>query len=294
MKVCFIGLGRMGDGMAKRLMATGHEVSVYDQIKELVIAMKQAGARGANSVAEAVKDSDVIISMLPSDEALDSLVFAPDGLVKSMTKGMVHMPMGTHGVKQIKKIFKAHTAAHQELVVTTVLGRPDLAATGQLTIIPGGNPDIVKRLKPVFRSLGKQILDAGDDPVAATVIKIAHNFVLGSAIEIIGEGVSLVRKHGGDEKLFLDALVKGLFGCPAFNVYGKIIVDQDYGNVGASALIGLKDANLALEAAEEASMPLPSANIFRDRLLGAIARGEQNQDWAVMAREQARASGLKD
>ena len=293
MKVCFIGLGRMGNGMAKRLMAKGHELSVYDQIPELVIAMKQAGARGANSVAEAVRDSDVIITMLPSDEALDDLVFADGGLLRSMSKGMVHMPMGTHGVRQIQKVLKAHAGAGQDVVVTTVLGRPDLAASGQLTIIPGGRAEIVRKLKPVFNDLGKQVLKAGEDPLTATVIKIAHNFVLGSAIEVIGEGMSLVRKHGGDQKLFLDALVKGLFGCTAYEVYGKIIAEEDYGNVGASAVIGLKDANLALEAAEAAAMPLPSANIFRDRLLGAIAHGESNLDWAVMAREQARACGLE-
>ena len=293
MNICFIGLGRMGNGMARRLMKDGHKLSVYDQIPDLVIAMKQAGAKGAGSVVEAIKGSDVIISMLPSDEALDNLVFGKGGLLETMPEGMVHMPMGTHGVKQIQKIHNAHKSAGQILVVTTVLGRPDLAASGELTVIPGGPKDTVKKLQPVFKSLGRLILDAGSDPVASTVIKVAHNFVLGCAIEVIGEGVSLVRKHGGNQKLFLDALIKGLFNCTAYDVYGKIIVNEAYDNVGASATIGLKDADLALEAAEVANMPLPSANIFRDRLLGAIAHGESNLDWAVMAKEQARASGLE-
>jgi 3-hydroxyisobutyrate dehydrogenase-like beta-hydroxyacid dehydrogenase len=116
---------------------------------------------------------------------------------------------------------------------------------------------------------------------------------LGCAIEAIGEGVALVRKLGGDRKLLLDALVKGLFKCTAYEVYGKIIVEEAYDKVGASALIGLKDANLALEAAELAQMPLPSANVLRDRLLGAIAHGESTLDWAVVAKDQARASGLE-
>jgi hypothetical protein len=231
--------------------------------------------------------------MLPSDAALDSLVFAAGGLLQSMTKGMVHMPMGTHGVKQIAKINQAHAGAGQILVATTVLGRPDLAAGGQLTLIPGGPAAAVRNLQPVFEALGRQVLHAGDDPVASTVVKVAHNFVLGCAIEVIGEGVALVRKLGGDQRLFLDALVKGLFSCTAYEVYGKIITEQAYDSVGASALIGLKDANLALEAAEMAHMPLPSANVLRDRLLGAIAHGEGALDWAVVARDQARASGLE-
>jgi 3-hydroxyisobutyrate dehydrogenase-like beta-hydroxyacid dehydrogenase len=293
MKVSFIGLGRMGHSMAKRLLDQGHTLTVYDQIPALVQALADAGARGAHSVAEAIAGSDVIISMLPSDEALDTLVYIKGGLLKSMAKGMVHMPMGTHGVKQIKKIAQAHEEAGQILVATTVLGRPELAASGQLTLIPAGPKRTVKRLAPVFKALGRQVLDAGEDPIASTVVKVAHNFVLGCAIEAIGEGVALVRKLGGDRKLFLDALVKGLFKCTAYEVYGKIIVEEAYDKVGASALIGLKDANLALEAAELAQMPLPSANVLRDRLLGAIAHGESTLDWAVVAKDQARASGLE-
>ena len=226
MKICFIGLGRMGKGMAMRLLDQGHELSVYDQVPALINPLADAGARGADSVAAAIAGNEVIISMLPSDAALDGLVFDDGGLLATMSKGMVHMPMGTHGVKQIAKINQAHTGAGQILVVTTVLGRPDLAASGQLTLIPGGPAKTVNKLKPVFAALGRQVLDAGADPIASTVIKVAHNFVLGCAIEVIGEGVSLVRKLGGDQKLFLDALVKGLFSCTAYEVYGKIILNE--------------------------------------------------------------------
>ena len=233
MKICFIGLGRMGNGMAKRLIEQGHELSVYDQVPELVDNLRAAGASGADSIAAAIEGSDVTISMLPSDAALDGLVFGDGGLLACMKAGMVHMPMGTHGVRQIQKLLDAHSKAGQVLVATTVLGRPDLAASGQLTIIPGGPGATVQHLRPVFEALGRLVLNAGEDPVASTVVKVAHNFVLGCAIEVIGEGVSLVRKLGGDQKLFLDALTRGLFGCTAYEVYGNIIVDEAYDKVGA-------------------------------------------------------------
>ena len=88
-------------------------------------------------------------------------------------------------------------------------------------------------------------------------------------------------------------LTEGLFGAPAFEVYGRIIVDESYDQVGASVQIGLKDANLALAAGEAVDVPLPCANVWRDRLLGARAHGDGDLDWAVMAREQARASGIE-
>ena len=109
----------------------------------------------------------------------------------------------------------------------------------------------------------------------------------------MGEAMSLVRKLGVEPAMFHNVLTSGLFGAPAYEVYGKMIVDEAYDSMGATAVIGLKDINLALEAAESAQMPLPSASVMRDRLLGAIAHGDSALDWAVVAKEQARASGIE-
>jgi 3-hydroxyisobutyrate dehydrogenase-like beta-hydroxyacid dehydrogenase len=88
-------------------------------------------------------------------------------------------------------------------------------------------------------------------------------------------------------------MTEGLFAAPAYKLYGKIMVDQSFEKVGFSTLLGLKDSNLIMEAANIARVPLPSLNVFRDRLLGAVAHGDGDKDWAVMAKEQARASGLE-
>jgi 3-hydroxyisobutyrate dehydrogenase-like beta-hydroxyacid dehydrogenase len=92
--------------------------------------------------------------------------------------------------------------------------------------------------------------------------------------------------------VFYDVMTDGLFNCSAYKVYGKIMVDESYSKVGQMAALGLKDANLALEAGNLAAVPLPSGNVWRDRLVGAVAHGDGDKDWAVMALEQARASGL--
>ncbi len=98
MKVGFIGLGRMGQGMAGRLLGAGHDLVIYDQIPALLTALGEAGATVATSVAEVTADREVVIDMLPHDAALESLVFSSDGLLDSLPKGAIHMPMGTHGV----------------------------------------------------------------------------------------------------------------------------------------------------------------------------------------------------
>ncbi|MFP6827822.1 MAG: NAD(P)-dependent oxidoreductase, partial [Gammaproteobacteria bacterium] len=183
MKVGFIGLGRMGQGMAGRLLGAGHDLVIYDRIPTLLTALGEAGATVATSIAEVTAGREVVIDMLPHDAALESLAFSSDGLLESLPKGAIHMPMGTHGVEIIRRLEQAHTAAGQILVAGHVLGRPDLAATGQLSIVPGGPPESLARLQPLFDVLGKRTLVAGAEPQAATAVKIAHNFVLGCAIE---------------------------------------------------------------------------------------------------------------
>jgi 3-hydroxyisobutyrate dehydrogenase-like beta-hydroxyacid dehydrogenase len=293
MKVGFIGLGRMGQGMAGRLLGAGHDLVIYDRIPTLLTALGEAGATVATSVPEVTADREVVIDMLPHDAALESLAFSSNGLLESLPKGAIHMPMGTHGVEIICRLEQAHTEAGQILVAGHVLGRPDLAAAGQLSIVPGGPPESLARLQPLFDVLGKRTFVAGAEPQAATAVKIAHNFVLGCAIEVIGEGMSLARKYRVEPSLFHQVLTEGLFGCPAYKIYGQIIVDEAYDKVGASVQIGIKDANLALAAGEAVGVPLPSCNVMRDRLLGAVSHGDGECDWAVMAREQARASGLE-
>ena len=128
--------------------------------------------------------------------------------------------------------------------------------------------------------------------LVAPAIKLANNLVLLCAIQAMGEAFSLVRKYDVQPQVLYDVMTDALFAAPAYKVYGKIIVDQSYDRVGQMALLGLKDANLALAAGEAVGVPLPSGNVWRDRLVGAVAHGDGDKDWAVMALEQARASGL--
>src|SRR6185437_15607433 len=210
----------------------------------------------------------------------------PQGLVGSLAAGAIHVVSGTHGVQVIDQIAAAHRAAHQVLVTCHVLGRPDLAASGKLGLVPAGPPDALRALQPLFAVLGERIFEAGEDPLAATALKVANNYVLGCAIEAIGEGMAMVRKYGVDPQVFYRVLVEGLFDCTAYRAYADIIAKMDWGRIGATAVIGLKDAVLSRQAADKVHMTLPSLAAWQTHLAHAIARGEANLDWSVMAREQ--------
>jgi 3-hydroxyisobutyrate dehydrogenase-like beta-hydroxyacid dehydrogenase len=292
MKVGFIGIGRMGDPMVRRLLAAGHELAVYNRTPVKAQALAAAGAHVAGSLAEAVRYGEVTYTMLTDDAALEKAATQPDGLLQSLPRGGIHICAGTHGVGIVRRLAAAHAEAGQVLITAPVLGRPEAVTAGVANIVAAGPAEGFARCRPLLEAIGRRVFEAGADPAAASAIKIANNFVLGCAIEAMGEGLSLVRKHGVAPQVFYEVLTEGLFAATAYKVYGKIMVEESYDRVGQMAVLGLKDANLALAAGEAAGVPLPSCNVWRDRLVGAIAHGDGGKDWAVMALEQARASGL--
>jgi 3-hydroxyisobutyrate dehydrogenase-like beta-hydroxyacid dehydrogenase len=293
MKVGFIGLGRMGSGMARRVMSGGHALAVFDVNSAQVQAFAGEGASARTSVGDLARASEVVITMLVEDAAVLDVALRPDGLVAAMPAGSVHLAMGTYGVGTIRRLEEAHTAAGQVLVAAPVLGRPDLAAAGQLGVVVAGHEDAVGRCEPLLQLIGKRIFRAGAKPEAATAIKLANNAVLGCAMVAMAEGFSLVRKYDVELQVFQDVMVEGLFAATAYKVYGQKMVDESYDQVGSPITVGLKDAKLIAEAASLAHVPMPSHDIYFQRLVGAVAHGDKDRDQAVLAREQARAAGIE-
>jgi 3-hydroxyisobutyrate dehydrogenase-like beta-hydroxyacid dehydrogenase len=291
MKVGFIGTGRMGGAMVRRLLEAKHDVGIYNRTAEKAKPLTDAGAKPIKSVADAARYGEITYTMLADDTALEDVVFQ-QGLLASLPKGGIHVCAGTHGIPVIRKIKQAHVDKGQLLVAAPMMGRPELVSSGTAGVFASGPADALAKCKLLFDAIARRVFEGGADPEAATAMKIANNFVLGCAIEAMGEGFALTRKYGVDMSVFYDVMADGLFNCSAYKVYGKIMVDESYSKVGQMAALGLKDANLALEAGFLASVPLPSGNVWRDRLVGAVAHGDGDKDWAVMALEQARASGL--
>ena len=293
MKVGFIGLGRMGQGMAHRLLGAGHELGVFDVVAAQTAPFAAAGAEVAKSVAALAARSEIVVTMLVEDAIIDKVALGPKGLCESLPKGAIHLVMGTHGVAMIRALENRHRESGQTLVAAPVLGRPDLAATGQLGIVVAGPEDAASRCGPLLEVMGRRTFVAGTKPESATAIKLANNAVLGCAMVAMAEGFSLIRKYGVVPQVFQDVMTEGLFSAPAYNIYGQKMVDESFDQVGSPIVVGLKDANLIAAAGDLARVPMPSHNVYRDRLLGAVAHGDGERDQAVLGREQARAAGLE-
>jgi 3-hydroxyisobutyrate dehydrogenase-like beta-hydroxyacid dehydrogenase len=291
-KVGFIGIGRMGSGIAGNVLRAADDLVVYNRTREKTAELAAAGAHVAPTLAAACEERDVVMTILADDAALNEVTLGSGGLRDSLPPGSIHVVMGTHGVGTVRALADAHREAGQVLVAAHVLGRADVAAAGTLGVITAGPPEAVEFCQPLFEAIGRRTFDAGTAPEAATALKLANNFLLGCAIEVMGEAFSLARSYEVPGEVLYEMMVDGLFSAPAYKVYGRIMADEAYDSVGFTADLGLKDANLILAAADLARLPLPSASVWRDRLLGAIAHGDGAKDWAVVALEQARAAGL--
>ena len=292
MKVVFIGLGRMGQAMARRLLAAGHDVVVWNRTPDRLGELLDAGATKADSIAQACALGAPVITMLADDDALAQVAQGPGGLIESLPIGGLHIAMGTHRSDTIRGLTAAHAEAGQVLVAAPVLGRPTAVAAGQLGIIAAGPGDAVAHAQPLFDAIGRRTFAAGSDPATASLLKLTNNMVLACAIEVMGEAFSLIEKSGADPEALRDVLTEGVFSCPAYTGYSRAIVDRSWDTIGFTAALALKDVDLALATGAANGVPLPSAEVCRDRLSRAIADGDAERDWIVMALAQARASGL--
>lgn len=291
MKVGFIGLGNMGAGMAARLLHAGHELTVYNRSEDKTKPLVEKGARKAASVADACK-GDVVITMLADDSAVEGVAFGDGGILNTLGKGAIHISASTISVALADKLTAEHAKRGQRLVSAPVFGRPEAAASAKLFIVAAGAADAVDTCVPLFEAMGQKTFRFGNKPANANLVKVSGNFLIASTIEAMSEAMALVAKGGLDQHQFLDFLTSTLFNAPVYKTYGTLIADKKFRPAGFAAPLGFKDARLALAAGDGLRVPLPLANLVKDRFLRLLARGDESLDWSAISVLAAEDAGL--
>ena len=230
-----------------------------------------------------------IISYETDMDALREVITA--SLLEHAPRGLIHVNMATISVALAEELATAHASRGVHYVAAPVLGRPDVAAAGKLTIVAGGPAESIDRVQPIFDAIGQKTWRIGSLPQQANVMKLAANFMLGAAVETLGEAATLVTGHGLAMQDFLDVITSGLFPGPVYSGYGKLIAEQRYEPALFKARLGLKDLRLALAAADAVTTPLPIASVVRDSLIEAVAHGDGEKDFAVLGQVAARRAG---
>src|SRR5262245_7507281 len=167
MRIGFVGLGRMGQGMASRLLEGGHDLLVYNRTTGKTADVVKAGARLTSSIAEVCRDRDLVISMVAADAALETVTLGPGGVRESLARETIYCSMGTHSAGAVQAVDAALKAKGLTFVAAPVLGRPDAAAAGQIVIVCAGPADALKRCEPAFSTMARKTMEAASAPEAA-------------------------------------------------------------------------------------------------------------------------------
>jgi 3-hydroxyisobutyrate dehydrogenase-like beta-hydroxyacid dehydrogenase len=281
MKVGFIGLGQMGTGMAASLLRAGHDVTVYNRSAGKSEALREKGAKVAARVPE-VCDGAAVVTMLADDFAVESVAFGEDGIVRHLAKGALHVSSSTISVALSERLAGAHAKAEQAFVAAPVFGRPNAAATAELFVVAAGAQKPVEFARPLFDAIGQKTFVVSDQPEIANLVKLSGNFLIAAVIESLGEAMALVGKGGVDRRQYLDILTSTIFNVPVYKTYGGLIADRKFEPAGFAAPLGQKDVRLTLAAAEQLRVPMPLANLLRDRFLTLLAHGGEKLDWSAI------------
>lgn len=293
MKVGFIGLGNMGRPMAKNVAEAGHEVVLWNRTREKAEDLaEEIGAAVADTPADAARGAEVVVTMLTGDEAVREVAFGEDSVVEGLAEGAVHACTSTIGPAFSSRLAASHDAADQGYVAAPVFGRPEMAEAGDLWVVAAGAPEAVERCRPVLEAFSQGVLEVGEEPERANVVKVAGNFLLAAAIGAMGEAFALVRKHGIEPARFLEIANGHVLRSPLYEGYGGLIVSGEFEPAGFALKHGLKDMRLVQETAEAARVPMPLLAAIHDRLLSGAARGWEDMDWSAVARVIAADAGL--
>jgi 3-hydroxyisobutyrate dehydrogenase-like beta-hydroxyacid dehydrogenase len=291
MRVGFIGLGHMGRGMAANLLRAGHQVAVYNRTPGRSAELEAAGAKVAADIPQ-VADADAVFTMLSNDEAVESVVFGKRGLLESLPRTAIHISSSTISVDLSERLAAAHAEAGQRYVAATVLGRPNLAAEGQLFVVAAGADDAVDEVAPLLAVIGRQTTRFGTKASNANLVKLSANFLFATVFESLGEAIALIDRAGINKQEYVDFLTSTMFGSPAYKIYGGLVAADEEPPVGFAAPLGFKDIRLAIAAAEKLNVPMPFASVLHDRFVELLANGGEKMDWSAVGRMALRDSGL--
>jgi 3-hydroxyisobutyrate dehydrogenase-like beta-hydroxyacid dehydrogenase len=290
MQVGFIGLGRMGSGMAANLLKAGYEVAIFNRTRAKCAALAERGARVADCPAEACR-GEVVFTMLADDAALESVVYGDGGMLASLAQGAIHISSSSISVALSQRLAGAHAGAGQYYIAAPVFGRPDQAAEGKLYAVAAGAADALEIVAPLLDAIAQRTFVVSQKPEAANLIKLSGNFLIASVIESLGEAMALVGKAGIDKRAYLEILTSTLFDVPLYKNFGRAIAEGRFEPAAFAAPLGLKDMRLTLEAGENLRVPLPLASLLRDRFLTLLAHGGDTLDWSAIGGLPARDAG---
>jgi 3-hydroxyisobutyrate dehydrogenase-like beta-hydroxyacid dehydrogenase len=279
MKIGFLGLGKMGTPMALRLIAAGHELSVWNRTEGATKPLLREGAIAAATPAEAELGADAVITMLFDDAAHEEVLFGANGLLDALDPGALHISCSTISVALSERLAREHAKRGIDFVAAPVFGRPNVAEEGRLWIVVAGAEPAIARARPLLEPLSRGISVVGDKPSQAHAVKLGGNFLIAAMIHAMGESLAFSESQGIDPGTFIETVNSALFQSPFYAAYAKVMLNPPE-QPGATIDLGAKDVRLFREAAQGRT-GLRLAPYLSEELTAIQREGHGSADWPV-------------
>jgi 3-hydroxyisobutyrate dehydrogenase len=282
-RVAFLGLGIMGSGMARRLLAAGFPLAVFNRDQKKAEPFAVEGARVAASPREAATEAEFIVSMVADDNASHAMWLGPEGALPAARRGTVLIDCSTVTVGWIRKLAAAAEAQGCELLDAPVTGSKTHSAAGELSFLVGGSAATLESARPLFSAMGKNITHLGPTGSGA-LVKLINNFVCGVQAVALAEATALIEQSGLDRDRALDVLLTGAPGSPLVKLLSARMKARDYTPNFMLKLMA-KDLGYALDEGKQRGLPLTTAATALEAFKKAQAAGNGDKDFSIVVEQ---------
>ena len=290
-KLGWIGVGRMGLVLAKRLLEAGRELSVYNRTREKSKPLAALGATIVDVPAD-LADRDIVFTMVAGSADVEQVVNGPEGLLSRDDRVPRVIVDSTTISPAVAEEIRAAAAKHgTAMLAAPVSGNPKVAASGRLTIVTSGPREAWLQARPYLELLARRVTYVGDGE-RARLVKICHNLMLGVVAQCMAETTVLAEKGGVSRADFLEFLNDSVMGSTFTRYKSPAYVNLDFNPTFTPELL-LKDFHLGFDAARELEVPMPLAATAEQIVQGMLALSGNDVDFAALLELQARASGLE-
>ncbi len=287
--IAFIGLGIMGSPMAGHLVEAGHTVIGFNRSSEPVDKLVAAGGRGASSVAEAVRDADVIITMVPDSPDVQGIALGPEGVYANAPSGSIHIDMSSIRPDVAAELAEAGRAAGIRVMDAPVSGGQAGAVEAVLSIMVGADPADFDEVKPLLDTLGKTVVLVGP-PGSGQTVKAANQLIVAGNYQLVAEAIVFLRAYGVDTEAALEVLAGGLAGSTVLNRKGASMLAGNF-QPGFRIDLHHKDMGIIVDSARAKNVAIPVGALMA-QLIGALrAQGDGGLDHSALLLGVERLSG---
>jgi 3-hydroxyisobutyrate dehydrogenase len=280
-RVSFLGLGIMGTGMARRLLAAGFPLTIYNRNPAKATPLVAEGAKLAASPRTAAADAEIVITMVSDDDASRALWLGPDGVLAGAPRSALLIEASTLTVRWIEELAKAVAAHGNEFLDAPVTGSKNAAAGGELNFFVGGTAANLEKARPVLAAMSRSITLVGPTGSGAR-IKLINNFLAGVQAASLAEAIAMIERSGLNRAQALEIVNGGAPGSPILKLLSARMTAPDYTPNFPLRLMS-KDLAYAIEEAGRSGVHLGTATAALGVFQNAIAHGHGDKDMSAVA-----------